>query len=134
MVWLRIYNCLKSMIEENLNQELKLKNICERRNDFLKKNKANWIDEQKVQRGLHNSKLHWTLFYFSFYYYWIYFNFGSCFCVWYPYRNYDICNRIKIYAITAGIKKCKSIIEKRKNRHDEIQWLRKRRTNMIKYY
>ena len=28
-----------------------------------KRNKANWIDQYKVQIGLYNSKLHWTLFF-----------------------------------------------------------------------
>ena len=37
------------MIEENLNQELKLKNICERRNDFLKKIKQTELTSRKYK-------------------------------------------------------------------------------------
>ena len=33
---------------------------------FSRKNNAKWIDELKAQKGLYNSKLYWTLSYFSF--------------------------------------------------------------------
>ena len=36
------------------------------------RNVVKWIDDLKAQKDLHNSKLHWTLSYFSFCNYWIY--------------------------------------------------------------
>ena len=38
---------------------------------------------------------------------------------------------LKIYAITAGIKKCKSIIKKKKKKHDKIVFLAKSKLHSI---
>ena len=43
--------------------------------------------------------------------------------------NYEFCNRIKICAVTSGIKKYKSIIKKKKNNHDKIVLLAKSKLN-----
>ena len=51
---------------------------------------------------------------------------------WYSYRNYEFCNRIKIWEITSGIKRYKSIIKKKKNKHDKIVLLPKSKLNSIK--
>ena len=77
------------MVDENIDQEFRLKNINETRKYFLKE-----IEQNEIV--LNTS-------YFSFYNYWIYFNFCFCFFTWYSYRNYEFCNRIKICAIIAGI-------------------------------
>ena len=38
---------------------------------------------------------------------------------------------LKIYAITAGIKKCKSILKKKRKKHDKIELLAKPKLNSI---
>ena len=59
----------------------------------------------------------------------MYFNFCFCFFDWYSYRNYEFWNRIKNCAITAGIKKYKSVIKKKKKKH--IVFLVKSKLNKI---
>ena len=59
------------------------------------------------------------------------FHFCFFFFYWYSYSNYKFCNKIKIYAITAGIKKYKSIIKKQKKNHDKILLLPKSKLNSI---
>ena len=61
----------------------------------------------------------------------MYFNFCFGFFDWYSYKNYEFCNRTKICAITAGIKKYKSIIKKKKTKHDKIVLLAKSKLNSI---
>ena len=57
------------------------------------------------------SELDWTLSYFSFCTYCMYFHFCFCFFSW--------INRINICAIIVRIKKCKSIFKKKKKKHDK---------------
>ena len=80
---------------------------------------------------LYNSKLYWTLVYFSFCNYRVYF----CFCIfaWYSYRNYKFCNSVKICEIAAGIEKYKLIIKekKKKKKHDKVVLLAKSKLNNI---
>ena len=45
--------------------------------------------------------------------------------------NYEFCNRIKICAITTGIKKYKSIIKKKRKKHNKIVLLAKNKLNSI---
>ena len=59
-------------------------------------------------------------------------NFCFSFFGWYSYRNYEFCNRIKIWEITSGIKRYKSIIKKKKNKHGKIVLLPKSKLNSIK--
>ena len=68
------------MVEENISQEFRLKNIDETRNYFLE--------------GIEQNKM---LSYFSFYNYRMYFVFCFYFFSWYSYRNYEFCNRIKTF-------------------------------------
>ena len=77
-----------------MSQEFGLKNIDEKRNYFLEETKQTELVSRK-----HN--------------YWIYFNFCFRFFDWY-------CLGITSYAITAEIKKYKSMIKKKKKRHDKI--------------
>ena len=44
------------------------------------------------------------------------FHFCFCFFDWYSYRSYEFCNWIKTCVITAGVKKYKSIIKKKKKK------------------
>ena len=57
-----------------------------------------------------------------------------CFCV-FAYRNTiritSSAIGIEIYAITARIKKYKSIIEKKQNKHDQVAFLAKSKLNSI---
>ena len=79
---------------------------------------------------MYNSKSYWTVSYFSFYNYWKYFNFCFCFFAWYSYRNYEFCIGLIVCAITAGIKKYKLIIiKKKKNKHNKIVLLAKSKLN-----
>ena len=59
------------------------------------------------------------------------FHFGFCFFSWYSYSNYKFRKWIKIYAITAGIKKYKSVTKKKKEKHDKIVLLAKSKLNRI---
>ena len=57
------------------------------------------------------------------------FNCYICFISWYSCRYYEFCS--KIYAITAGTKKYKSIIKKKKKKTDKIVLLVKDKLNPI---
>ena len=60
------------------------------------------------------------------------FYFCFCFFIVYSDRKYEIYNRIFfICVITARIKKYKSIIKKKKNKHDKIVLLAKSKLNRI---
>ena len=61
----------------------------------------------------------------------MYFHIGFCFFSWYFYRNYELCNSIKICAITSTIKKYKSIINKNTKKHTTIVLLAKTELNII---
>ena len=63
-----------------------------------------------------NSKLHWTLCYFSFWCYWVNLNFCCLLAILIEIINSAI--GWKIGAITAGIKKCKPMI---KEKEEEIE-------------
>ena len=99
---------------------------------FPWRNKAKWIDEQRARKGLYNSKLYWRLSYFSFF---------NCFCISisaiasllsFLIGIMSSAIGLKICAITAGIKRYKSIIKKKKKKHDEIVLLTKSKLNTIK--
>ena len=60
------------------------------------------------------------------------FHFFFCFLNWYSDRSYGFCNWIKNFAITVEIKKCKSIIKKKKKKGDKILLLAKSKLNSIK--
>ena len=99
---------------------------------FPWRNKAKWVDEQRARKGLYNSKLYWRLSYFSFF---------NCFCISisaiasllsFLIGIMSSAIGLKICAITAGIKKYKSIIKKKKKKHDEIVLLTKSKLNTIK--
>ena len=80
------------MVEENISQEFKLKNIDEKRNCFVEEIKQNKLMSKK------HKMVCTTLNYmehFRFCCYWMYLNFYLCFFAWYSYKNYDFGNRIK---------------------------------------
>ena len=49
---MKIYDCVKNMVEVNISPEFRLKNIDKTRNFFLEEIKKKWIDEEKAQKGL----------------------------------------------------------------------------------
>ena len=55
---MKIYNYFKDMLEENISQEFRLKNIDETRNYFLEEIKQNELMSKKAQKGLHSSILY----------------------------------------------------------------------------
>ena len=85
------------MIKRNISQEFRSKNVDKTRNYFLEEIDQNELISNKHKKvcGLYNSKLYWTLSYFSLSSYWMYFNFCFCFLTWYSYKYYKLCNRIK---------------------------------------
>ena len=91
------------MVAENVSKKFRMKNIGKTRIFFF----------QEIEQ-IELMSRNWTLSYFSFYKYWMYFNFYFCFFACYLDKNYELCNGIKIYAIDAVIKKCKQIIKKKK--------------------
>ena len=80
---------------------------------------------------MYNSKLNWTLSYFSFYNYWVYFNFCFCFLIGIPIGITSSATGLKTCAITAGINKYKSVIKKKKKKHNKILFLAKSKLNKI---
>ena len=75
-----------------------------------------WVSSIK---SLQSFKLYWQLTYCNFYNYLICFHFCSHFFSWYSYRYHERIG-LKMCAITGGMTKCKSIIQKKKRRHDKI--------------
>ena len=73
-----------------------------------------------------------TLVYFSFNSYCLCFNLCICFISLCSCKHCDFCSRNKICAITAGIKKYKSIIKEKKEKHDKIVLLGKTKLDTIK--
>ena len=63
------------MVEENISQEFRFKNIDETRNYFIEEIKQNELMSKK------HKKICTTLTYIEHYNYWIYFNFCFCFFV-----------------------------------------------------
>ena len=61
----------------------------------------------------------------------MYLHFCFSFLIHHSCRNYKFYNRIKICAITAEIKRYKSIHKKNKNKHDETVLLAKTKFNSI---
>ena len=92
------------MVEENLSQKFRLKNIDETSNYFIEETNQNELISKKCIN--------------VFMCYWICFSF--CFFSWYFCRHCEFCSRIKICAITSGIKTYKAISKKKKQKHDEI--------------
>ena len=82
-------------------------------------------------KSLYSFELYGALTCFNFYSYLMHFHFFFCFFSWYSYSNYESCNRIKICAIIAWIKKYKSITKKKKKNHDKTLSLEKPKLNSI---
>ena len=105
------------MKKESISQKFRLENIEEISNYFMKE-----LDQNELMSFFY-SKLYWIFTYFSFNSYLICFYFCFAFLVSIPIGitsySYVNCNRIKICAATASIRKYE-------------QWLRKRQRRMVK--
>ena len=119
------------MAEENISQEFRFKNIDETRSYFLEEIKQNELMSRK------HKNVSTTLNYIEHFLVLDYTVTGciaisafvSLFGV--PIGITTSAIGLKIYAITAGIKKYKSIIKKKKNKHDKIVLLAKFKLNSI---
>ena len=119
------------MVEENISQEFRLKNIDETRNYFLEEIKQNELMSRK------HKKVCTTLNYIEHFLI-LASTITRCISISAFASPLDIPKRImssaiglKICAITAGFKKCKWIIKKRKKKHNKIVLLAKSKLNSI---
>ena len=124
---------LKNMVEENISQKFRLKNIDEINNYFLEEIEQNELMRRKHKKGLYNSKLYWALSYFSF-------NKTGCISIsvfasllGIPIEITSSAIGSTICAITPRIKKYKSIIKKKKRKHEKIVLLAKSKLNSIEF-
>ena len=119
------------MSEENISQEFRLKNIDETRNYFIKEINQNELISRKLK------KVFTTLNYIEHFFILVSTITGcisiSAFAslIGGPIEITSSAIRLKICAIAAGIKKYKSIIKKKKKKHDKIVLLAKSKLNSI---
>ena len=119
------------MTEENISQEFRLKNIDETKNYFLeevkknelmaKKHKKDWATLNYIEHFLILAPTVTRFISIS--------AFASLIGIPIGITSFSI--GLKICAITAGIKKYKSIIKKKKKKHDKIVLLAKSKLNSI---
>ena len=128
---MKIYNYFKNTAEEKISQEFKLKNIDKTRHYFLEEIEQNDLMSRK------HKKLCTTLNYIEHFLILAYtiirrisiYAFAFLFGV--PIGITSSALGLKISAMTAGIKKYKSTIKKKKRKHDKIVSLAKSKLNSI---
>ena len=114
-----------------MSQEFRLKKTDERRSYFLGEIEQNELISNK------HKKVCTTLNYIEYFIILastitgMYFNFCFCFFAWCSYWNYDSAIGLKICPRTKGIKRNKSIIKKKKKKHDKIVLAAKFKSNSI---
>ena len=119
------------MTEENISPEFRLKNIDETRNYFLEEVKKNEVMSKKHQ------DVCTTLNYIEQFLVLASTITGcisisaSAYLIGIPIGMTSSAVGFKICALTAGIKKCKSIIKKKKKKHDKIKVLAKSKLNSL---
>ena len=121
------------MSEENISQEFSLKKIAEIRNYFFKEINQNELTSKK------HKKVYRVLNYIDLLLIVIsaitgcvsISTFASYICISIGITSSSI--GLKISAITVGIKKCKSIITKKKKKHDKIVLLEKSKLSSIEH-
>ena len=128
---MKIYNCFENTTYKNISQEFILKNIDETRNYFLEKIKQNELMCRKYKN------FSTTLNYIEPFLI-LASTITGCIliCAFPSLIGIPIVIRssamgLKIWAITAGIKRCKSIIKKKKKKHNKIVFLAKSKLNKI---
>ena len=115
------------MAEENVSQEFRLRNIGETRNYLIEEIKQNELMSKK------HKKVCTTLHYIEHFLTTTGFISISAFASFFgiPIGIMSSATGLTICAITAGIKKYKSIIKKKKNKHEKIVFLAKSKLNRI---
>ena len=120
------------MAEENISQEIRLENINEKRNYFLEEIKQNELVSNK------HKKVCTTLINYIEYFLILASAINGCISIsafasliGIPIKITSSSMRLKICAVTAGIKKYMSIIKKKKKKHDRIVLLAKSKLNSI---
>ena len=120
------------MAEENISQEFRLKYTDETRNYFLEEIKQNGLKSEKHKKVC--TTLNYTEHFFN-----LASTITGCISIsiFAPLIGVPIGIKssaigLKICAITAGVKKYKSIIKKRKKKHDKIVFLAKYKLKKIK--
>ena len=116
---MKIYNYLKNIVEENISQDFRLKDIDEIRNYFLEEINQNELMSRK------HKKVCTTLNYIEYFLILasavtVFISisvFASFLSI--PIGNTSSTTELKICAIIAGIKKYKSIIKKQTKKHDK---------------
>ena len=119
------------MTEENISPEFRLKNIDETRNYFLEEVKKNEVMSKKhqdvcttvnyIEQFLVLASTITGCISIS----------ASAYLIGIPIGMTSSAVGFKICALTAGIKKCKSIIKKKKKKHDKIKVLAKSKLNSL---
>ena len=125
-----MYYYFQNMVGQNISQEFRLKNIDETRNYFIEKIKQSELSEKhkKVCTTL-NYIEHFLILASTIAGCGSISTFASLIGI--PIEISSSAIGLKICAITAGIKKCKSIIKKKKKKHDRIVLLAKSKLNSI---
>ena len=128
---MKIFNYFKNITKENVSQELRLKNIDETRNNLIEKINRNELMskmQKKICAAL-NYIEHFLILASTF---------TGCVStsaftslIGIPIGIKSSAIGLKICAITAGIKKYKSIIKKKKKKYDKIVSLSKSELNRI---
>ena len=128
---MKVYKYFENMAEENISSEIQLKNRDETRNYFLEE-----IEQNKLMCRKHE-KVCTTLNYIEYFLilasiitgFISISNFCFWFFDWYSNRNYEYYKGLKSCPITTGIKTYKSIIRKKKKKHDKVVLLAKSKLN-----
>ena len=112
------------MVEENISQEFRLKNTDETRNYFIEE-----IEQNELMCKKHKKFWHFLILVSTITRCILIFGFTSFFAI--PIEITSSAIGLKICAITAEIKKYKSIINKKKKKHDKIVLLAKSKLSSI---
>ena len=116
------------MAEENKSQEFRLKNIDETRNSLIEENELMNKKHKKFCRTL-NYIAHFRILGFSITEFISICEFASLVCI--PIGITSSAIGLKICAINAAIKKSKSIIKKKKKKHNKAVLLAKSKLNSV---
>ena len=119
------------MSEENISQEFRLKNINETRNNLIEKINRNELMSKKHKKVCTNLNYIENLLILDSAITECIFISAFASFVGIPIGTTSSPIGLKICAIAAGIKKCNSIIKKRKKKHDKIALLSKYNLNTI---
>ena len=119
------------MSEENVSQEFRLKNINETRNNLIEKINRNELMSKKHKKVCTNLNYIENLLILDSAITECIFISAFASFVGIPIGTTSSPIGLKICAIAAGIKKCNSIIKKRKKKHDKIALLSKYNLNSI---